>query len=178
MRGQFSSRLCLAVFQLVIWPTAAAFIAGAAGVRLNLTASVPIGLYLIGSGPEFHFIDFCPPEPFGSLSVKRSYRARSTSCPDNGESLLKPIIAVEGDLVEVSPSGISVNGLPIPNTLAAARDTAGRALSSWPSGIYLVAPRTVWVASSHNSGSFDSRYFGPIRVTDIRHHLRSLWTEQ
>ena len=58
-------------------------------------------------------------------------------------------------------SGISVNGSRIRNTVAKSRDTSGRPLSSWPFGLYQVAPETVWVASSYNPRRFDSRYFRP-----------------
>src|SRR6185295_9940296 len=102
--------------------TAAVFVAGTAGVRLNLTASVPIGLYFVSSSPESRFVEFCPPDPFGSLSIDRGYRAQSTACPDGGEPLLKPVIAREGDLVEVSSNGISVNGSLVWNTAAKTHD--------------------------------------------------------
>ena len=36
---------------------------------------------------------------------------------------------------------------------------------------------TVWVASSFNSRSFDSRYFGPISESAIKHRLVPIWTE-
>jgi len=181
MRGRFCRfinrrKKLLTFLQLLIWPAVIAFVAGGAGVRLNLTASVPVGLYWVSSGPESHFLEFCPPEPFGSLSVERAYRTRSTACPDGGEPLLKPVVAREGDFVEVSSKGISVNGSLIPNTGAKSHDTTGRPLSPWPLGFYLVTPGTVWVASSYNSRSFDSRYFGPICSSEIRHVLRPLLT--
>jgi type IV secretory pathway protease TraF len=36
---------------------------------------------------------------------------------------------------------------------------------------------TVWVISSFNSRSFDSRYFGPIPASSIRSRLQALITE-
>ena len=183
MRGRFFSfvsrrKKFLTFLQLLIWPAAAVFIAGTAGVRLNLTASVPIGLYLVSADPESRFIEFCPPDPFSSLSMDRGYRARSTACPDGGEPLLKPVIAHEGDTVEVASKGISVNGTLIRNSVAKESDSAGRTLSVWPDGVYRVASATVWTVSSYSARSFDSRYFGPIRTTNIKHHLRPLWTER
>lgn len=178
MPGRSSDRAnrLLKLGQFFLWPTLAAFFAGTLGVRLNVSASVPIGLYWISSSPEARFAEFCPPEPFGSMSVDRAYRRRSAGCPDHGESLLKPIIARSGDLVEVNPDGIRVNGSLIPNTRPKPHDAMGRPLSSWPVGSYHVASATVWVASSYNPRSFDSRYFGPIRVRDIKNRLRPLWT--
>lgn len=178
MRGRSSDRAkrLLKLGQFFLWPTLAVFFAGTLGVRLNGSASVPIGLYVVSSDPQAHFAEFCPPEPFGSLSVERGYRRRSADCPDHGEPLLKPIIARGGDLVEVTVQGIRVNGSVIPNTQARVEDTMRRPMSSWPVGFYRVAPGTVWVVSSYNSRSFDSRYFGPIHLTDIKNRLRPLWT--
>jgi len=73
--------------------------------------------------------------------------------------LLKTIVAEAGDSVEFSSRGLYVNGIPVPNTAPKPQDT-GRPLRHWPFGRYEVAPGTVWVASSFNSRSFDSRNFG------------------
>jgi hypothetical protein len=45
-----------------------------------------------------------------------------------------------------------------------------------PFGAYRVETATVWVISSYNPRSFDSRYFGPVNEDRIRHHLRALLT--
>ena len=84
---------------------------------------------------------------------------------------------LSGDLVQISPNGISVNDSGIPNTAPLTRDSGGRAISHWPFGQYRVAPGTVWAVSSYNAKSFDSRYFGPVRITDIKHYLKPVWTE-
>jgi type IV secretory pathway protease TraF len=38
----------------------------------------------------------------------------------------------------------------------------------------VVSPGTIWVASTYHPRSFDSRYFGPIAVADIRARLAPL----
>lgn len=164
--------------QFFMWPILMVYGAGALGVRLNVTPSVPLGLYQISVDPAAPFVEFCPPSDFGPLSIERGYRRRSKGCPDYGEPLLKPIIARADDIVEVSSNGISVNGVLIPNTAAKGSDGAGRNLTSWPDGLYRVAFGTVWVVSPYNARSFDSRYFGPIQMTEIKHHLRPLWTQR
>ena len=63
--------------------------------------------------------------------------------------------------MEVSGRGIAVNGLLLPNTAPKTMDSQGRPMKSWPYGQYRVPLGLVWVASSYNSWSFDSRYFGP-----------------
>jgi conjugative transfer signal peptidase TraF len=90
--------------------------------------------------------------------------------------LLKPIAASEGDRVEASNAGISVNGRLLPNTAPRVRDSMGRPLDHYPFGTYVVQQGEVWVASSWNYKSFDSRYFGPVRLSMIRHYVRPVWT--
>jgi conjugative transfer signal peptidase TraF len=176
--NQGTARIGLLCCSLVVLPVLGVTICGLGGMRFNATPSVPIGIYWISSEANSPFVEFCPPEPFGSTSVERGYRPKtSIICSDGGEPLLKPIIARSGDSVEMSPRGISVNGIPVPNTAPRALDSEGRSLKSWPFGRYRVPPDSVWVASSYNSRSFDSRYFGPIRGNDIRHRLRPIWTE-
>ena len=86
------------------------------------------------------------------------------------------MVAKAGDLVELSWRGISVNGLLLPNTAPLSKDTKGRPLEPWHSGRFHVAPGAVWVASSYHSRSFDSRYFGPVYTTAIRHRLKAFLT--
>ncbi len=147
------------------------------GIRFNATPSAPVGFYRITREMQAPYVELCPPEPFGRISVERGYRNRVWfGCADGGARLLKRVIAVPGDLVDVSSWGISVNGLPTVNTAPRTSDSAGRPLVPWPRGRYVVQPDTVWVASTENPLSFDSRYFGPIRLKDINHHLLPLWT--
>src|SRR5262249_24779824 len=119
-----------------------------------------------------------PPEPFGTLSVEREYRMTSAAgCPDGGVPLLKSVVAHNDDIVEISARGIFVNGIPVPNSAPKSHDSRGRPLAHWPFGRSVVGPGTAWRASSYNSRSFDSRYFGPISETAIKHRLRAVWTE-
>jgi conjugative transfer signal peptidase TraF len=146
-----------------------------AGLRINTTPSLPLGLYVTTSDPNASLAEFCPVEPYGQLAIVRGYRSAG-NCRDGGAPLLKPVIAKSGDIVDVSQGGISVNGTPIPNTAAIRSDTSGRQLLPWPPGRYLVQPGNVWVASSFNRRSFDSRYFGPVPTSAIRDRLRPLVT--
>jgi conjugative transfer signal peptidase TraF len=175
---RFQPRAALLWAAGVFCPTALTVICGLTGMRFNATPSVPIGLYWISSDLAATFVEFCPPQPFGRMSVAREYRAphHAAACADGGEPLLKPIIARPGDLVEVSARGIVVNGEMIPNSIARVLDSAKRPLQQWAPGVYRVEAGTVWAVSFFSSESFDSRYFGPIRDSDIRHRLRPIWT--
>ncbi len=146
-----------------------------AGLRINTSPSLPVGLYMTTSGHGANLIEFCPASSFGSMALQRGYRSAG-SCKDGGAPLLKPVIAKPGDVVDVSATGLEVNGRKVPNTAPMTADIKGRPLAAWPSGRYAVRPTEVWVASPFNSRSFDSRYFGPVSMATIREHLRPLIT--
>jgi conjugative transfer signal peptidase TraF len=157
--------VALATFQLF----------GLAGIKINCSPSLPIGLYSTSSDRKASLIEFCPAEPFASLATSRGYRDRGT-CRDGATPLLKPIVARAGDVVTVSAHGIGVNGRLLPNTAPLQTDTHGRPLTPWPFGRYAVGADTVWVASSYNPRSFDSRYIGPVPTAGIRDYVRPLLT--
>src|SRR4051794_37899672 len=148
--GLIAVGVLIGTFQLCGW----------VGLRINGSPSLPVGLYITSSRPEATLAEFCPAEPFASLAISRGYRDRG-ACRDGATPLLKPVVARAGDVVEVSEQGIAVNGRLLSNTAARSADTHGRPLPPWPIGRYVVAPDTVWVASSYEARSFDSRYFGP-----------------
>jgi conjugative transfer signal peptidase TraF len=146
------------------------------GIRVNASASLPIGLYRITSNQSAKLIEFCPAEPFGSLSANRAYRGKG-NCPDGAEPLMKPIAAVTGDTVELSAAGVTVNDRLLPNSAPLPFDTKRRPLQHWAFGKYRVGSGTVWVISTYNQRSFDSRYFGPIPLPLVRHRLTPFMTE-
>jgi conjugative transfer signal peptidase TraF len=155
--------------------TASGFAAGFAGVRVNTSSSLPLGLYIRTGQSSARLVEFCPPEPYASLSRDRGYRTRGFTCPDRAAPLLKPVIARVGDIVEVSPAGLAVNGRLLPNTAPLLRDRSNRPLQAWPNGKYRVRPGTVWVASTYSRASYDSRYIGPVEEKSIRARLKPLW---
>lgn len=145
------------------------------GLRLNTSYSLPMGLYLRTADLSAPFVEFCPEGRFAIESSERGYRTPGF-CPDGAVPLLKPVVARPGDIVDVSRSGIAVNGLLLPQTAPIDQDRFGRKLEPWPAGRYSVGDAAVWVASSYNAGSYDSRYMGPIPTRLIRARLGPLWT--
>jgi len=148
---------------------------GFLGLRINTSPSLPVGLYFTSADDNANLVEFCPAEPFATLAIVRGYRDAG-ACSDGAAPLLKPVVAKAGDMVELSARGMSVNGVLLPNTAPLSKDTKGRPLEAWPFGRYLVAPQTVWVASSYHPRSFDSRYFGPLSTSAIRAHVKPLLT--
>lgn len=149
-------------------------ITGVAGVRINATPSLPIGLY-VETDLHSRLVEFCPTGEPAAISARRGYRGAG-DCLDGASPLLKPIVAQPGDVVQFSAEGISVNNHLLRNTAPLSIDTEQRPLEHFPFGRYVVGANEVWVASSYNKRSFDSRYYGPVPKIEIRAHLRPLLT--
>jgi conjugative transfer signal peptidase TraF len=144
------------------------------GVRLNYSVSLPEGLYVRTPGLKSiwrgDMIEFCTPGEMGPLAVARGY-IPSGPCPDGGIPLLKPVIAIESDRVDVTAEGIVVNGRLIPGTEPLTNDSQRRHLPR-----YWGHAKGLWVASTYDPRSFDSRYYGPVPAPSVRLRLRPLWT--
>jgi conjugative transfer signal peptidase TraF len=141
-----------------------------AGLRVNTTASMPLGIWRV-LPPDMpiergQIVSVCLPSAEASFALARGYIGAG-ACPPHAEPLLKPVVAIAGDLVEVSPLGISVNGREIAATALRPTDSAGRTLAAIQTGTYSVALGQVWLASSHDPRSFDSRYFGPVPTANV-----------
>lgn len=158
------------------------FMANALDLRINLTPSMPMGLYQAQarlSGQPLQrgaLVLVCPPDtPALQLAINRHYIGAG-SCPNHSQPLLKPVAAVAGDTVTLASKGIRINQTWLPNSSIQKTDSAGRPLPHWPYGRYSVPPGEFWLLSTHSPNSFDSRYFGPIRQTGITATVTPIWT--
>ena len=139
----------------------------AGGYRINLTPSEPLGLWRIvplhrpAAVDDLVFI--CPPETAAMRAARARGYLRSGSCPGGVAPLIKTVIAVAGQHVEIGVS-VSVEGRGASSSSLALRDGKGRPLTPFPSGI--VPPGYVFLHSSF-PGSYDSRYYGPLPASGI-----------
>ena len=149
-----------------------------AGLRLNLTGSLPVGFYVASRGAPVRgaLVLACLPPRAAALAKERGYVPHGDECPGSMMPIGKSVLAVGGDTVTVTPSGLLVNGAPVPNSRPLAEDRNGRPLPRLLVGRYVVGPGELWVLSSYSRLSFDSRYFGAIQVCQVRAGLRRLWT--
>lgn len=144
----------------------------AAGVRLNHSHSMPWGLYLLQSGP-YHRGDIvyaCLPPSAAKLAKERGYIDWGM-CPERTEPLFKRVLAMEGDTVRIDDKMLTVNAEAIPFPRFE-RDGENREMPRPPDGA-----RGVWIGSTYNPKSYDSRYFGPIEPQFIKSRAIALWTE-
>ena len=141
-------------------------------VRLlwNATASTPIGLYSVRPAGKLEVGDLVvvrPNEALEDFMVERRYIGR-------GVPLLKHIAALSGQQVCRIGRDIMVDG----RFAAAAldRDSRGRELPVWQ-GCQHIAPKLAFLLNPAARDSLDSRYFGPLPVTDVIGKAQPLYTD-
>ena len=148
--------------------------AGVAGVRLNLTSSLPAGLYLMTRRAPTRgaIVLVCLPSEVATFARVRGYVPRGT-CASWTAPVGKTVLAVPGDTVAVVPEGLQVNGVPVPTSLPRVSDSRGRPLPSLSLGHYVVRRGELWLLGRHTL-SFDSRYFGPVASSSVVAVVRRL----
>jgi conjugative transfer signal peptidase TraF len=147
------------------------------GLRLNLTESLPRGVYrTVREAPRRgSIVVVCVPLEAAELALERGYLGPG-SCPGGVRGLGKIVLATHGDTVAHRKGGISINQGPIANSRTLARDSHQRAMPHHPWGDYVLEARELWLFSPYRPNSYDSRYFGPVRASDIVTVLTPLWT--
>ncbi|MCZ7497261.1 conjugative transfer signal peptidase TraF [Agrobacterium tumefaciens] len=146
----------------------AIFAAGAiAGFRINLTPSEPLGLWRIQPLERAvavgDLVFVCLPATGVFAEARARGYLRGGTCPTGAAPLIKMVIAVEGQRVDIGAE-VHVDGLRIPQTSVVRADGRGRLLHSGRSGI--VPPGNIFLYSPF-SASWDSRYFGAVPASGI-----------
>ena len=148
---------------------ATAAVVHAIALRVNITASMPLGVYRevaprLERGAR---VVFCLPEPAARLGLERGYLPHG-ACLDGSQELMKEIAAIPGDDVVLAAGGLSVNGQTLPGSALHAVDHSGRPLEHAPFGVQRVGPNDLWVVGTLREVSWDSRYFGPVPIARVR----------
>lgn len=137
----------------------------AAGLRLNLTRSLPPGLYRVVDRPVQRgaYVRFCPPRSGSiALAMERGYLHEGEACGNGYLPMLKRVAAVGGAWISAQDDGVRVDGRLLPLSAHRAVDAAGRPMPRPVPARLRLAPSQLWVMSDTHPLSFDSRYFGPI----------------
>jgi conjugative transfer signal peptidase TraF len=135
----------------------------------NPSDSVPRGWYRIGPADSLRVGDIVLarlPAQAAALAAQRGYLPI-------GIPLLKRIGAVAPQRVCVDGASVCIDDVTVADVMGT--DGHGRPLLAWQHCRYL-ARGELFLLSNTNPASFDSRYFGPIRASDVIGSARSLWT--
>lgn len=152
-------------------------IAHALGYVWVASESVPPGLWRKVSSPmeRGSVVAFCPPDEPRFRVGRDAGFVPSGFCPGGLPRLVKPVAAVAGDFIEIGNEGFRVNGVLLPNTRPVEVPRL-ELLRPFSSGRYVVRDGEVWLVSTFNRRSWDSRYYGPVRMTDLESAVRPVWT--
>ena len=86
------------------------------------------------------------------------------------EDLIKRVIALEGDTVEIADNHVLVNG----EAIAEPYLTEGATMADLPERT--IPDGQIWVMGDNRNESSDSRVFGPVEVDDVvGHALVRIW---
>jgi len=141
------------------------------GLRINATASMPRGVYLLvpGALERGDLASVCLENgSFATMALKRNY-LRPGSCPNGLEPLLKRVAGMPGDHIEVGQDGIAINGKLWSQSRVVARDSYGRLMPEAKNfRSRTIPPGLALVLSDRHPGGFDSRYFGLVPMASLR----------
>ncbi|ARS49335.1 peptidase [Ectopseudomonas mendocina] len=136
----------------------------------NASDSVPVGWYRISPAnslvPGDLVLVHLPPE-VRSLAAQRGYLPANVP-------LLKTVAAMAPQRVCVQGSQVRIDGVLVARRLR--WDRQGRALPSRQTCRRLVGDE-LFLLSSSNPASFDSRYFGPVSADAVIGRAQPLWLE-
>lgn len=140
-----------------------------AQIVYNPSDSVAPGWYRIGPADALRVGSIVLarlPAPVAALAAQRDYLPA-------GVPLLKRIGAMAPQQVCLDGTSVRIDDVVVAAVVRA--DGHGRPLSAWSQCRRLVRGE-LFLLSSTNLASFDSRYFGPIRASEVIGSAQPLWT--
>lgn len=174
MRGTLTRHATIAVLATVA-------VAGgiyAAGLRVNRTASLPLGIYWRTFAPldRGSYVIFCPPADNSAFALARErHYIDYGNCKGRFATLLKRVVGLPGDQIDVDADGVRVNGVLLRNSAPLAADRGGHALPIVRLHTNL-PPQKLLLMSDYTPWSFDGRYFGLIPESAIQARVKPVWT--
>lgn len=161
------TRCDIAMLAATVGLSAGLVLGAAHAFTVNTTDSIDARVLLRDGAGEY--LRFCPPGSVRALMLERAYlpRREHETCPGwPAAPLIKPIVARAGDEVLLDAEGVHVNGRLLANSRALEADRQGAALPQLGPARFTVGEGEVWVVSQFTPRSFDSRYFGPVRLSE------------
>jgi len=145
-------------------------IAGAAGMRINTSRSIPLGVYWAVADPvrKGAYVTLCPPALEVMAEARRRGYLQGGTCPGGYGYLMKKVVATSNDAVAISSEGVRVNGTLLPLSAPLSRDPSGRQLRRFQLNEFIIGGHQLLLMSDVSATSFDGRYFGPIDRDQVK----------
>ena len=156
----------------ILWFFGTLALAVAVGVVLRLFV---IGVYCVPSGSMLETIqigDLVLGEKV-SLALRDPEPGEIVTFDSplvEGETLVKRVIAVGGQTIDLVDGSVVVDGVTLDEPYVGDEPTQSLSDLSGSAGItypYVVPDGCIWVMGDNRTNSKDSRYFGPVSVDDV-----------
>lgn len=150
-----------------------------AGVRINSSRSIPLGVYRADERALIqreNFVIVCPPATRVFIEARERGYLGPGFCLGNLGYLIKRVAAVPGDRVTVRREGVWVNGQHVPDSAQRSADGQGRQLQQYRAFELVLAPTEYLLMSCSSRTGFDARYFGPVTRAHILSVVRPVIT--
>jgi conjugative transfer signal peptidase TraF len=107
---------------------AVGFVCYAAGLRINTTRSIPIGIYRLSDVPvgKGEYVIFCPPQTALFDEARERGYIGAGFCPGNYGYMMKRVLATGNDRVVSTEEGLRINGGLLLSSKPLKTDKAGR----------------------------------------------------
>ncbi len=172
---------------LLYIPTCLITFAYVAGIRINLTSSMPLGLYYFSSSSTINWpkrgdiVAVCLPENIAKEGLKRHYLFYG-HCHSNGAvhsmAVLKKVIAVPNDEVIVTDTQMIVNGRGY-FAPQQATDSNNLPVTHFIHKRFYSHVTGFWLYGENSPvRSWDSRYYGGIARKHIIGAYKPLWVSR
>ena len=152
---------------------------GLAGLRVNFSPSVPVGLYLYVPGPvaRNNLVQACLPDAIARYAVRNAIVFTGGACSNGTEPIVKMLAGEPGDVITVDRD-VRVNNRTWPSSRIRTRDARGRAVDMrLPPGTFTIAPNHMLLLGLH-SQSWDGRYFGALPSSAVTGRWLPLLTDK
>lgn len=136
------------------------------GIVINDTPSLPEGFYRKQASAVEK----------GSFVLFRLPAGELASRPYARENLIKQVVAVAGDRICIETNGVRVNGRLLANSKQLPVDRDGLPLPNLNLENYTLGADEILTMSTYNPRSFDGRYFGPVRLSNVLSVVEPLLT--
>ncbi len=147
-------------------------------ITFNYTISEPVGYYFVIQLNNYLVQDKVLVCVVSSKHLSSMHKLglpyQKLECPNDAPYLLKTIVAKEGDKVEISKSGVLINGELFKSSKAFLTD---KGINLYPMSLqkFILAKDEFFVLGD-TLNSYDSRYFGIIRKNQVYGKAILVWS--
>ncbi|SEA65121.1 conjugation peptidase TraF. Serine peptidase. MEROPS family S26C [Nitrosospira multiformis] len=140
-----------------------------AGLKINTTKSIPVGIYQLVDVPvgKGEYVIFCPPQTALFDEARERGYIGAGFCPGNYGYMMKRVLATGNDRIVSTDEGLRINGSLLPLSKPLETDKAGRMMPRYPFSDYTLKDSELLLMSDVSGTSFDGRYFGPMNLSQI-----------